>query len=276
MARNIKMKTDPGARRTITANYHTHTYRCKHARGDVIDYAAKASENNLKILGMSDHSPFPDRRWAESRMDIDELDSYDNAVITARKAYPNLKILKSMECDWTPEYKNFYIEEFKDKRNYDYLIGAVHYFCYKGEWIFAFTQDAYGRAAEYADAVVKMIESEIFDFIAHPDLFGLFTFKWDKEAVKASREICEAAKAFNTPLEINGGGFRRPLMKTSEGIRYPYPVDAFWEIAADCGVETICSSDAHIPDDIISSMDLCEDVAKRKGLSIARLQFMNE
>ncbi|MCL2481170.1 MAG: histidinol-phosphatase [Spirochaetaceae bacterium] len=260
----------------ITANYHTHTYRCKHATGDVIDYAAKACEKNLKILGMADHSPFPDRRWSDTRMDIDELDSYDQAIITARKAYPNLKILKGMECDWAPDHKNFYIDEFKDKRNYDYLMGGLHYFRYKGEWIFAFSQDAYGKIREYTDAVIKMIESKIFDFIAHPDLFGLFTVKWDTEAVKASREICEAAKEFKIPLEINGGGFRRPLMETNIGIRYPYPVDIFWEIASDYGIEAICSSDAHSPNDIITSMDLCEDFAKKKNLSIAQLEFMNE
>ncbi len=260
---------------SIIANYHTHTYRCKHAIGDVIDYAAKAYENNLKILGISDHSPLPGRKWDDSRMDIDELDDYDKAIIAARTAYPKLKILKGMECDWIPEYKNFYIDELKNKRKYDYLIGSVHYFQYKGEWIFAFSKDASGRIREYADAVIKMIESKLFDFIAHPDLFGIFTFKWNNEAVRATIEICEAAKAFKTPLEINGGGFRRQPMKTNEGIRYPYPVDLFWEIASDYGVEVICNSDAHIPDDIITSIDLCKDVAKRKELSIAQLQFMN-
>ncbi|MCL2792199.1 MAG: histidinol-phosphatase [Spirochaetaceae bacterium] len=252
----------------ITANYHTHTFRCKHATGDVIDYAAKAVEKNLKILGVSDHSPFPDRRWSSDKMDIDELNDYDKAFITAREAHPEVKILKGMECDWVPEYKDYLIEELKNKRKYDYLIGAVHLFPYKGEWVCSFTQEAQGKTIEYADAVVKMIESRIFDFIAHPDLFGLFTLEWDATAIRASKEICEAAKSFKIPLEINGGGFRKPLMQTKEGIRHPCPVEAFWEIAADYGVETICSSDAHFPEDVIASIDLCKDLAKRKGLSV--------
>jgi len=263
-----------GIEEAITANYHTHTYRCKHATGDVIDYAAKACEKNLKILGITDHSPFPDRRWSEARMDMDDLDEYDQAIITARKAYPDLKILKSMECDWAEDYKNFYTEEFKDKRNYDYLVGSLHFFRYKGEWIFAFSPEARGKIREYADAMIKMIESDIFDFIAHPDLFALSTLKWDKDAVKASMEICEAAKEFKIPLEINGYGFRRPLVETCEGKRYPYPVDAFWEIASDYGIKVISSSDAHTPNDIIKSMDLCNDLAKKKNLSFAKLEFM--
>ena len=152
----------------------------------------------------------------------------------------------------------------------------MHFFKHKGEWIFAFSEDAYGKIREYADAVIKMIESDIFDFIAHPDLFGLFTFKWDKEAEKASREICEAAKEFKIPLEINGNGFRRPLLKACEGIRYPYPLDPFWEIASDYGIKVVCSSDAHHPDEVISSINLCKDLTKRKNLSIAQLNFMKE
>ena len=257
----------------ITANYHTHTYRCNHAIGDVIDYAAKAAENNLKILGVSDHTPLPDRRWRAEKMDIDDLDDYDKAFISAREAYPEIKILKGMECDWVPEYRNFYIEELMGKRNYDYLIGAVHYFPYKNDWVCAYAPDSYGKVLEYADAVVKMIESKTFDFIAHPDLFGFFTLTWNEDAIRASREICAAAKEFNIPLEINGGGFRRPFMETSEGLRHPYPVDAFWEIAAYYRVEVICNSDAHLPSDVRSGIDLCEELAKRKGLSIVQLNL---
>jgi histidinol-phosphatase (PHP family) len=208
----------------ITENYHTHTFRCKHATGEITDYAKFAVKNNMKVLGISDHSPFPDRRWSKARMDIDDLDNYDNAFKTAAEKYPQLKLLKSMEVDWTEEYKNFYIEEFKYKRNYDYLIGSVHYFLCNGEWFFAFSDDANGKLKEYTDAVIKMIESEIFDFIAHPDLFGMFITTWDSQAISVSKAICEAAKTFKIPLEINGGGFRRGLKNTQDGIRYLYPL----------------------------------------------------
>ena len=38
----------------LQRNYHTHTYRCKHATGDVIDYAKAAIEADLTTLGMSE------------------------------------------------------------------------------------------------------------------------------------------------------------------------------------------------------------------------------
>jgi len=105
-------------------------------------------------------------------------------------------------------------------------------------------------------------------------LFGLFTLKWDAETIKASEEICKAAKKNNIPLEINGGGFRRAPVEASEGTRYPYPIDAFWEIAADYEVEVICNSDAHLPDDVIASVDLCREIVKKNNLKLALLHFM--
>ena len=43
-------------------NFHTHTYRCKHAVGNEEDYVIEAINQNLTTLGMSDHGPYPDDR----------------------------------------------------------------------------------------------------------------------------------------------------------------------------------------------------------------------
>ena len=41
------------------ANYHTHTWRCNHARGTERDYIEQAIASGVKILGFSDHTPNP-------------------------------------------------------------------------------------------------------------------------------------------------------------------------------------------------------------------------
>ena len=43
----------------LTANYHTHTYRCQHAGGTEREYIEKAIEVGIKKLGFSDHVPCP-------------------------------------------------------------------------------------------------------------------------------------------------------------------------------------------------------------------------
>ncbi len=259
--------------KSVTANYHTHTFRCKHATGDASDYAQAAWEAGLTTLGFSEHTPVPDGRWNEVRMDMDQLDSYDEAIRSAQEAFPGLNILKGMECDWIPEYNNFYKEEFREKRNYCYLIGSIHWFKSEGEWIFSYSPEAFGKAREYADLLIEMIESESFDFIAHPDLFGLFSRKWNTETTAISRAICEAAKTYSIPLEINGYGFRKARIETAEGTRHAYPVEKFWEIASDYGIEAVCNSDAHRPEDVNKSIDLCLDIANRNFLPLAEFDF---
>ena len=43
----------------MLANYHTHTVRCKHAVGSEREYIEAAIANGFKILGFSDHTPWP-------------------------------------------------------------------------------------------------------------------------------------------------------------------------------------------------------------------------
>lgn len=254
-------------------NYHTHTYRCKHASGDVSDYAAKAVAAGLEVLGISDHTPLLDGRWHTIRMGIEELDSYERAIDEAIQKYPSIEILKGMECDWVKEYKNFFLEELKDKRKYTYLIGAIHNFKIDGKWTICYSPEAFGHIKEYTDLAVEMIESEVFDFIAHPDLFGLFCPKWDNEATAAAKAICQAAETYKTPLEINGYGFRKPKIETEDGIRNAYPVEKFWEIATDYNIKVICNSDAHRPEDVTASIEDCMKIVSKYKLSLWEPDF---
>lgn len=64
-------------------NYHTHTYRCRHAKGDVADYVAAAAAGGLAELGFSDHCPYPDGRWQANRMDMADLPGYVAAINAA-------------------------------------------------------------------------------------------------------------------------------------------------------------------------------------------------
>ena len=40
----------------MIANYHTHTWRCRHADGTEREYVERAIEGGLKILGFSDRT----------------------------------------------------------------------------------------------------------------------------------------------------------------------------------------------------------------------------
>lgn len=43
----------------MIANYHTHTWRCKHADGLEQEYIEAAIGAGMQVLGFSDHTPYP-------------------------------------------------------------------------------------------------------------------------------------------------------------------------------------------------------------------------
>lgn len=261
---------------TPTKNYHTHLYRCKHAQGDVADYCQAALAAGLQVLGISDHTPLPDDRWSEVRMDMRELPLYCQSIDEARQRFSELSILKGMECDYDDSYLSFYRDELLGRFKLDYLIGAIHYIPHNGEWI-----GVYGKATDaatlksYSRQVIKAMESGLFAFIAHPDLFANAYLKWDTESQACSRAILEAAAALKVPLEINGYGLRKPLIETPEGKRFMYPWERFWELAADYDIKVIINSDAHQPADVVSKMDEAAKIALKYSLTFADLMLNN-
>ena len=121
-------------------NYHSHTYRCKHATGEVVEFLNAASEAGLEIFGVSDHVAFPDNRLPNVRMRYEELDDYVEAVRAAQRSVPQVQVLLGMECEYIQEFKNYLQDELLGKRQFDYLIGAGHYTPHKGEWLNSFTK----------------------------------------------------------------------------------------------------------------------------------------
>jgi histidinol-phosphatase (PHP family) len=227
-------------------NLHTHTYRCKHAEGDAADYCRMASGIGLDVLGISDHTPLPDGRWESIRMAMDELDGYCAAIDDARRDFPDLVVLKGMECEFAPEYAAFYRDELIARRDFDYLIGGVHFFPFHGEWRGVYQgTDSPAAVRAYTDFFIESMASGLFAFMAHPDLFANAWLEWDREAVACSRAILEAAQDTGVPLEINAYGLVKPEVDTPAGKRPMYPLDAFWELAAEYRVSVIVNCDAH-------------------------------
>lgn len=256
-------------------NYHTHTFRCKHASGDVEDYVKEAIQNGMTVLGISDHTPLPDNRWLEVRMHFSELENYIQAIDSAKEKFKEIKILKGMECEYGKEYYNFYKEELLGKYDFDYLIGAPHYFTDNGEWKNTFGSLNQGKdLISYGKYVIESMSSKLFAFIAHPDLFGNSYMPWDENTIACSRDILSAAAELDVPLEINGLGFRRPSVQTSQGKRKMYPLEGFWELASEYSIKVVLNSDAHRPQDVASDIDKGLAMAKKYDLEIADLSHL--
>ncbi|MBI4978968.1 MAG: histidinol-phosphatase [Spirochaetes bacterium] len=255
-------------------NYHTHTARCKHASGSVADYAKNAVKNGIAVLGISDHTPLPDGRWLNVRMHMDDLAGYIAEIRAAQKAHPGLIILTAVECEGFTEYNTFYRDTLLNEHHMDYLIGGNHYFRVNGTMSGVYDNAAMDLPAlhAYADHVIATIASGLFAFVAHPDLFGYSYLNWDAETVAISRDIASAAASYRIPLEINGYGMRKPAVKSETGMRAPYPLEKFWEIAAAYDISVVANSDAHRPEDVAAGIAEGSALASRYGLRLADIR----
>ena len=256
-------------------NYHTHTFRCKHAEGDAIDYAQGALRKGITVLGMTDHTALPDDRWLGMRMAYSELSSYAEAIERAQTYYPELTILKGMECEWSQDYQQFFVDVLLGEYNFDYLILGCHFFPYQGSFLSSHS-GLYNekRLVAYTDYLIKSMESKLFAFVAHPDLFGLSYLTWDANTEAAARDILSAAQELQIPLEINGYGLMRKIIETPEGSRSAYPWLNFWEIARDYAVTVVVNSDAHHPRDLDLGLREGLEIVETLGLQLADLEHL--
>ena len=258
-------------REKFIANWHSHTFRCKHASGDAIDYAKEAVAAGITTVGFSEHMPTPNNEWLAVRLELSQMPDYRSAVELVKETYPELKVFYGLECEYLPEWRNYYVEELMGRQECEYLIFGAHNFRFKGELVSAYSRNWLnepGFVRAYADNVLAGIESGLFKMVAHPDLFGVPYDNWDANTIAATRDIVQAARDAKLPLEINTYGIRKPLKTTPEGERWLYPLVPFWEIAAEEGAHAIINSDAHRPQDMAAAIEPARELAEKSGIRL--------
>jgi len=252
---------------------HTHTFRCQHASGDVDDYARVAAAGDMTVLGMTDHTPLPDGRWQDHRMRLAQLPDYIAKVRGCQ--VPGLRVLLGLECDWAPEFASFYRDELLARYGFDYLIAGCHFTPDGGGWIGSFDNlTTPTRLRAYTQQAVATMESGLFAFLTHPDLFGVCNPRWNADIAACAEEICAASVALHVPLELNAYGIRKPWVPGDAGERPGYPWLPFWEMAARMGVRVVLSSDAHRPQDVFAGVNQISVMRDELGLVEAELPFV--
>jgi histidinol-phosphatase (PHP family) len=228
----------------MIANYHTHTWRCRHAYGTEREYVENAIEAGLKILGFSDHTPqvYPDGYICPVKMLPQELEGYVDTVLDLKREYrADIEILLGLEAEyldtlWEP------LMRLLEPYPIEYLILGQHYlgngirqpFC--GE-----RTDSVKRLKTYCKQTREALETGKFLYFAHPDVLW-FTGP-DDIYEEEMTGLCKYCKDAGIPLEINLLGLREDRN---------YPDERFWKIAAREGNTVVYGSDAHRPDHVYS------------------------
>lgn len=226
----------------LIANYHTHTTRCKHARGSERDYIEAAIAAGMKILGFADHvpCPFTDGFVSGIRMDMKDAADYVTKIRKLQEEYADrIQILVGFEAEYMPQYFDEQIALF-DKLGIDYMIMGQHFLAseQQGPYTGARTESE-EFLTKYVDRVIAGMKTGRFVYLAHPDLVN---YRGDSAIYEREiRRMCEALKELHIPLEINLLG----LLEHKH-----YPREEFWEIAGSVGNDVILGIDAHWPEQI--------------------------
>lgn len=237
----------------MIANYHTHTYRCGHASpDDERKYVEKAIELGLTDLGFSEHAPmpFPESlpegnlsRLLAMRMKLHETENYVNTLLSLREEYKNdINIHIGFEIEYFESCFDAFLEHISPYP-VDYLILGQHFCDIFYEPIVYNGRQTGSNALlqDYADNVIKGIETGKITYIAHPDL--MFYSRSLEIYEREMTRLIKCANEHKIPLEINLYGMQE--------VRN-YPTLAFWQLADDIGCDVIIGSDAHKPDNLMN------------------------
>ncbi|MCR5279210.1 MAG: histidinol-phosphatase [Lachnospiraceae bacterium] len=223
----------------MLANYHTHTVRCKHAKGTEREYIEAAIANGFKVLGFSDHVPQPFKNGFVStiRMDMSEIPNYVDTLLKLREEYKDrIKIYIGFEVECYSDYFDELMAELK-KYPIDYMILGQHHVPNEDNGTYVgFKTDSEEVLKLYADTVIKAMKTELFAYLAHPDLIN---FTGPEEVFeKHMKRVIQASIDDDYPLEINLYGFVDERQ---------YPSDRFFKLASTMGAKFIIGCDAHKP-----------------------------
>ncbi len=219
-------------------NYHTHTYRCRHAKGTPEQYIIRAIEGGIEYMGFSEHMPhiFSDGYESGYRLPMSEAESYVSEIKALREKYKDkIRIKVGFEMEFYPSQ---FEAMLSDARTFgaEYLILGQHFIGEEhpsGRYIFIET-DNEAHLCEYVDNCILGMSSGAFSYLAHPDLPN---FTGDARIYEREvRRLCITARELNVPLEINFLGIRDSRS---------YPSRRFWRIAGEEQVSVTFGFDAH-------------------------------
>jgi histidinol-phosphatase (PHP family) len=230
------------------SDYHVHT-RFSDGEGGPGDVAARAARLGMREVGIADHLVLPPYDDPVDWWDEARFEEYAAAIRAADEARPEVRVLFSIEVDYTPVTLEAASAMLR-ARPPDYVIGSVHFV--DGE-AFDLADSLEGEVwrdvdrlyRRYYELVAEAAATGLFDVIGHLDLPKRFgTRPRDPSSVEAALAAAlEAIAASGAAVELNTAGWRHPIGEA-------YPESAILARCAALGIPVMLGSDAHRPDDI--------------------------
>jgi histidinol-phosphatase (PHP family) len=213
-------------------------------------------------IAFTDHAPDPsgyDPKW---RMDIAQFPRYEEMVKTESDGAPP-HVMFGIEADYYPGCESF-LRNWLPAQAFDIVLGSVHYIDSwpfdspdgRSQWTSVNVKGAWQR---YFDLVKALVETGLFDVIAHLDLPKKYGHRpSDRDLYDMASPVLDAVLTQGSAIEINTAGLRKPVAEI-------YPSPQLLQLAAERGIPVTFGSDAHEPGHVGADFDKAETLAREAG-----------
>ena len=228
--------------------FHSHTYRCGHAEGDIEDYVSLAIKGHYRIFGVSDHVFLPGVYEPRIRGDYSLLEEYIDAFnLSKNKHKDEIEMHLGFECEYADVFVDYYKSLLVDSI-VEYLILGQH----NGfddnkqfvKYVKNHAEDTDEDLDRYALDLIKGIKTGLFMYVAHPDLMFVSAKEVTPQLKKLTKEIINTAIKYDIPLEVNIHGFIRQQKREKYHV-IGYPASYFWDEVSKSKAKVVYGGDFH-------------------------------
>lgn len=266
-------------------NLHTHTLFCD-GKAEPETYVLEAIKNKMTALGFTCHSPLP----FENGYSIKEynIEKYVSEIRSLQEKYKNqIRVFLGFEFDYVSGLSED-IKPLRQKMAADYVIGSVHLIRNKKNgklWFIdgpeknyingikeIFDDDIKLAVKTYYDQITEMVVSQNTEIIGHVDKIKMYNKNrffseeedWYRDFVN---QLLNVVRKSGSIIEVNTRG---KYKKRCDSL---YPGIPILKEIRKRKIPVTISSDAHLPDELISYFD--ETVMILKNIGFKTIKYFS-
>lgn len=199
------------------------------------------------------------RNWIEQK-GKHSIYEYIHLIEYAKKQKYPLDIRFGLEVCYDESMEQF-IEFIKNFYTWDFLTGAIHWvdgFAYDHRKEFWIGKDINTIYSKYYDLVAKLIKSNLFTGLAHPDAIKCFNYYPDLPLKDAYYKIAQLLNKYNMYAE-DSCGLHNNYLHEDWGLG-----DEIRNIFIENKVSILTASDAHKPEDVGRGLSILNKILGEK------------
>ncbi len=261
-------------------DYHIHPNYSIDALGSVEEFCKAALDSGLKEIAFTTHLD-TDRVTEDCYVNVKGVrvdtassvwfEDYESTIRKAGDHYAErgLRVLHGVEVDCFPGVQSALPESFFST-DFDFIIGSVHLIDHIAISAGERAEDVFRKYSinelgeNYFSVMLDSIDLEIFDVLAHIDLYRRYGEAFYGESIHDlwkpyMKELSRKMLSKRVGFEVNTSSLRR-------GMQQPMPEKRIICALKEEGINTVTvGSDAHTPIDVGKGIEVALDMIKAAG-----------